>query len=121
MKKFSDALPKDMDFEFLGELFKYELVHWTVAVEIADEAAQTNGKEPSVKDQIQAVIDSIPNFISDENDGKTRMKTLLQGKEKPVPIGQINDLYAWLLEVSSGRPTEQPSPSPSGRGRTVNT
>ena len=119
MKKFSDTLVKDRDFEFLGELFKYKLVHWTVITQIVD--GGRNGKDPTSTEQVQELIDLIPEFVDDENDGPTRMKKLLEGKEKPVPIGQVNALYEWLLEVSSGRPTEAPSPSPGGRGRTAAT
>ena len=117
MKKFSDTLAADRDFEFLGELFKYKLVHWSVITAIVDEAG-TNGKEPTATQNVQELIDLIPSFVDEDNDGPERMKKLLEGKDKPVPIGQINALYEWLLEVTSGRPTEQPSPSPGGRQRT---
>ena len=115
MKKFSDNLEQDRDFEFLGELFKWKLVHWSVITQIAD--GRSNGKQTNTE-QLQEVIDLIPTFLDDENDGPERMKKLLAGEEKPAPVGQVNSLYEWLLEVSSGRPTEAPSPSPAGRGKT---
>ena len=116
MKKFSDGLAKDRDFEFLGELFSYKLVHWSVITEIVD--GGRNGKDPTATEQVQELIDLIPKFVEDDNDGPARMAALLAGTDKPVPIGQVNALYEWLLEVSSGRPTEAPSPSPGGRGKT---
>ena len=117
MKKFSDARAQDRDFEFLGELFKYKLVHWSVITSIVDDGGK-NGKDPTATEQVQELIDLIPDFLDEDNDGPARMKALLGGKDKPVPIGQVNALYEWLLEVTSGRPTEQPSPSPGGRGKT---
>lgn len=119
MKKFSDGLAKDRDFEFLGELFKYKLVHWSVITGIVDGSG--NGKDPTATQSVQELIDLIPTFIDDADDGPARMKNLLGGTDKAVPIGQVNALYEWLLEVSSGRPTEAPSPSPAGRGRTAAT
>lgn len=120
MKKFSDSLQKDRDFEFLGELFKYKLVHWSVITQIVDTSG-SNGKDPTATQSVQELIDLIPSFIDEENDGPARMQNLLKGTDKAVPIGQVNALYEWLLEVSSGRPTEAPSPSPAGRGRTAAT
>lgn len=117
MKKFSDTLAQDRDFEFLGELFKYKLVHWTVITQIVD-GGRSNGKEPTATEQVQELIEIIPEFIDDENDGPERMKALLSGEGKPVPIGQVNSLYEWLIEVTSGRPTEPPSPSTGGRQKT---
>lgn len=118
MKKFSDTLTQDRDFEFLGELFKYKLVHWSVITSIVDEGGK-NGKDPTATEQVQELIDLIPAFVDEDNEGPARMKKLLEGKDKPVPIGQINALYEWLLEVTSGRPTEAPSSSAPGRGRTA--
>lgn len=119
MKKFSDELEQDRDFEFLGELFKWQFVHWTVITQIVDEGRSQNGKDPSAQENVQELIDIIPSFIDSDSDGPERMKTLLAGEKRPVPIGQVNSLYEWLLEVSSGRPTEQPSPSQGGRGKTA--
>ena len=91
-------------------------MHWSVITGIVDNAGG-NGKTPTTTEQVQELIDLIPEFVDEENDGPARMKKLLSG-DKPVAIGQVNALYEWLLEVSSGRPTEQPSPSQTGRGRT---
>lgn len=115
MKKFSESLAQDRDFEFMGELFKWQYVHWSVLTEIVDRSP--NGKEPTATENVEEIIAAIPQFIDAENDGPKRMSTLLVSG--PVPIGQVNALYEWLLEVTSGRPTEQPSPSEPGRGKTA--
>ena len=116
MKKFSDALEQDREFEFGGELFKYRYVHWSILTEIVD-GSNSNGKEPTATENVQEIVDSIPKFI--EPDGDKRIHEMLSSKDKPVPIGQVNALYEWLLEVTSGRPTVPPSPSEVGRGKTA--
>jgi hypothetical protein len=116
VKKFSDALEADREFEFGGELFKYQYVHWSVLTGIVD-GASTNGKEPTATENVQEIVDSIPKFI--EPDGDERIRTLLTDPGRPVPIGQVNALYEWLLEVTSGRPTQPPSPSEPGPGKTA--
>lgn len=118
MKKFSDALTQDREFEFCGELFKFQYVHWSVLTSIVD-AGNENGKEPTATQNVQEIVDAIPNFIDPENDGDKKMLILLTSKDKPVPIGQVNALYEWLLEVTSGRPTEAPLPSATGPGKTA--
>lgn len=117
MKKFSDSLEAEHEFEFAGELFKWQFVHWDVLTGIVDGGSE-NGSDPTATESVKQITESIPNFI-DTEDGKQRMQTLLAGKVKPIPIGQVNALYEWLLEVTSGRPTETPSPSESGRGKTA--
>jgi hypothetical protein len=116
VKKFSDALEQDREFEFGGELFKYQYVHWSVLTEIVD-GSNSNGKEPTATENVQEIVDSIPKFI--EPDGDSRIHAMLSSKDNPVPIGQVNALYEWLLEVTSGRPTAQPSLSEVGRGKTA--
>lgn len=118
MKKFSDALAQDREFEFAGELFKFQYVHWSVLTAIVD-GGRDNGKEPTATENVQEIVDAIPSFIDPENEGDKRMLSLLSSKDKPVPIGQVNALYEWLLEVTSGRPTVPPSPSEVGPGKTA--
>jgi hypothetical protein len=118
VKKFSDTLESDREFEFAGEVFQWTYVHWDVLTGIVD-GAGSNGKEPTATESIRQITDAIPQFLDEANDGPKRMGTLLEGKSRPVPIGQVNALYEWLLEVTSGRPTETPSPSEAGRGKTA--
>lgn len=117
MKKFSDALAEDRDFEFMGELFKWKYVHWSVLTGIVDSGTPNGKKEPTATENVEEIIIAIPQFIDAENDGPSRMSKLLT--DGPVPIGQVNSLYEYLLEVTSGRPTEQPSPSQAGPGKTA--
>ena len=41
------------------------------------------------------------------------------GDNEPVTIGQMNAILTWLMEEQTGRPTEAPSPSDSGPGKTA--
>ena len=36
-----------------------------------------------------------------------------------MTIGQMNAVLTWLMEEQTGRPTEQPSPSAPGPGKTA--
>ena len=60
-------------------------------------------------------------FLDPENEAIKRWKALAKRKTDPVPHYMYRELYEWLLEVTSGRPTEQPSPSENGPGQTVST
>lgn len=128
MKKFSDELASDREFEFMGELFKYKFVHWRTATDnvqrARDEAARREKEKatPTATEDFEWTIREISQYIDSDNDGPQRMEKLLNnGDERPVPIGQVNELYTWLLEVSAGRPTEQPEPSQPGASTTRRT
>jgi hypothetical protein len=56
-------------------------------------------------------------FLEDEE--HERWKVLRKREKEPVTIVQINAILTWLMEEQTGRPTQTPSPSASGRGRTA--
>jgi len=58
-------------------------------------------------------------FIDPADGGHERWAELRAREESPVTIGQLNSILTWLMEEQTGRPTEPPSPSASGRGRTA--
>lgn len=136
MRKFSDELVQDRDFEIGGEMFRWRYPYWEefadqldadiAATQAAVKAAttETNGDDPvddTVRAGYETLIERITMFIDPENDGPKRWKQLSKRKTNPVPHYMYRQLYEWLLEVSSGRPTEQPSPSESGPGSTDST
>lgn len=129
MRKFSDELVEDREFEIGGELFKWRYPYWEefadqLDKDIASVNAQSNGGDP-VQDTVRAgyesFIDRIPMFLDPENDSHKRWRALAKRKTSPVPHYMFRELYEWLLEVTSGRPTEPPSPSENGPGQTAST
>lgn len=55
-----------------------------------------------------------------EAEGHDRWRTLRQREEDAVNLGDILAVVEWLIEAQVERtPTQQPSPSTAGRGRTA--
>jgi hypothetical protein len=101
-------LSKDRSFIVRGETFTYHDVKPEVL-----SAFKANGKM-GPWDLIDAQINL---FLSDSD--RKRWKELRARDAEPVTIGQMNALLTWLLETQTDRPTNPPSPSASGRGRTA--
>lgn len=120
-REFSKELAEDRQFEIGGELFEFRYPHWSETAELFDEevAPLTNGKpeeEFSFKTDTEVAIKRIPIFLDPAKDSHKRFKTLVARKADPVPRHQIVQLYRWLLQVTSGLPTNPPSESDSGGG-----
>jgi hypothetical protein len=126
MKQFSDALEKERQFEIGGELFKWRYPYWEEMSALFDEDSvlleklKENGNEEfsTDKEAIELIIKRIELFLDPEEGSLARWKKLAHRKSNPVPRFQFNELYRWLLEVTSGRPTEQPSDLEPGAGST---
>lgn len=125
MKRFSDDLvdAEDREFEIGGELFKWRYPHWEELAVILDEdvAALRNGGEPAdltTKVVIEDNIKKILVFVDSVEGAHKRFRDLAKRKENPIPLQMFSQVYRWLLEVSSGRPTEQPSDLEPGAGDT---
>ena len=125
MREFSKELidKDDRRFEIGGEVFKWRYPYWEDFAERRDQDAAIVANPESVegttfKDLYQDFISRIEPFLDTENDALARWKSLTKRKTDPVPAYQFSDLYSWLLEVTSARPTETPSSSLNGRGST---
>lgn len=134
MREFTNELinREDRSFEIGGEVFKWRYPYWEeyadqvdkdmAELSAAEKTAETNDEtlpEQMVRKGIQSYIDRIPLYLDRENDAERRWKALTKRKEDPVPPFMYRRIYEWLLEVTSGRPTEPPSPSENGQGQTV--
>ena len=111
MKDFNDLLAKDREFRVQDEVFKWRDVRPEV---LSSFEVDTNGDDPNA---VWSLMDrQILLFI--EDDGHERWAALRAREDSPVTIGQMNALLTWLMEEQTGRPTESPSPSAPGRGKT---
>lgn len=112
MKDFNDLLAKDREFRVQDEVFKWRDVRPEV---LSSFEVNENGDDPNA---VWDLMDrQILLFI--EADGHERWKQLRAREDSPVTIGQMNALLTWLMEEQTGRPTEPPSPSAPGRGKTA--
>ena len=122
LRKFSDELVEDREFEIGGETFRFRVMHWTEAATVMD------GED--VKDAPQAGDDGVISFRADteyaianmnkyldpENDAVKRWKALCARKTDPVPRHQIVQAFVWARERALGIPTVPPSELSTGGG-----
>jgi hypothetical protein len=120
-REFSKELAEDRDFEIGKEVFTWRYPHWKEAGSLFDEELKPepeNGKAPefSFVADTEMAIERIPMFLEGGAATKKRWLALVNRKEEPIPRHQIVQLYRWLLNVSSGLPTNPPSDSVPGGG-----
>ena len=121
MRKFSEELIEDREFEIGGELFEWIYPHWEIGAKIFDDdlTPTTNGDQPtefSFQADTKLAIERIPMFLNTKNDAHKRFKTLAARKTDAVPRYQFVQLYRWLVQVTGGLPTTTPSSTESGDG-----
>ena len=86
MRKWSEELVEDREFEIGGELFEWIYPHWEVGAQLFDDdltPAESNGDGPpqfSFVADTKLAIERIPMFLSTKNDGHKRFKTLAARK-----------------------------------------
>ncbi len=111
MKNFDDMLAQDREFTVGGETFHWRDVRPEVLTSFApsEEGGDDNAAWRLMDDQILLFIEPA------EAD---RWRELRARDDKPVTIAQLNAILLWLMEEQTGRPTQAPSPSASGRTTT---
>jgi len=124
LREFSKELVEDRQFEIGGELFEWRYPFWEdfAARRDQDAAVVQNPEstaELSFKDLYKDFIERIEPFLDPKNDSIKRWKALAKRKVDPVPAYQYTELYMWLLEVTSARPTETLLSSSNGQERTA--
>ena len=121
-REFSKELAEDRDFEIGKEVFTWRYPHWSEAAKLFDEEVtpqpEENGKAPefSFQADTELAIKRIPMFLEGGAPTKKRWEALVARKEDPVPRHQIVQLYRWLVQETSGLPTQPPSASEPGGG-----
>jgi hypothetical protein len=112
MKDFNELLAQEREFRVQDQTFKWKDVRPEVLSEFE---TGVNGNDPNA---VWDLMDrQILLFLPTED--QERWKELRAREDAPVTIGQINAVLTWLMEEQTGRPTEQPSPSVPGRGKTA--
>lgn len=112
MRDFDDLLTKERKFKIQGETFEWRDVRPEVLTSFQ---VDTNGNDDNA---VWKLMDAqILLFIAE--DEHERWAELRAREKSPVTIAQLNAVLTWLMEEQTGRPTETPSPSAPGRGRTA--
>jgi len=124
LREFSKELVEDRQFEIGGELFEWRYPYWEDFADRRDQDAAVvqnpeSTSELSFKDLYKDFIERIEPFLDPKNDSIKRWKALAKRKVDPVPAYQYTELYMWLLEVTSARPTETLLSSSNGQERTA--
>lgn len=118
MKDFSHA-GKDREFSINGVIFNWHNVRPEVLTELGD--SLTKEAENGLKDDPNAswILADRQILLFIEEDQHDRWTELRARDKDPVTIGQLNGVVQWLMEEQTALPTEQPSSSATGRGRTA--
>ena len=126
-RNFDAELEEDRSFTFGGNVFKWRYPHWEVVADLFDKDRLNGNAEAEAEDEgegggfnmradTEMAIERIPLYLDPEGDSIKRFKTVINRKTDPVPRFQIVRLYLWLLQVTSGVPTQPPSDSEPGGG-----
>lgn len=126
---------EDLTFQIGGETFTMMYVRPEVMAEYEDERAEEIQRLR--EEQKQAEADGGDGFVYIPNDAAQtierldrRIKSFLRAEdhgrwdalrartEAPVPYAQLVELERWMVQTQTVRPTQTPSPSAGGRGRT---
>lgn len=122
-REFSKELVEDRTFEIGGEVYTWRYPQWEETAALYDEDfaelqdADGNGTgEFTFREDTSKTIERIKIFL--EPADRQRWDKAVKRKANPIPHHQIIDCYKWLVRVTSGRPTQQPSDSLPGAGET---
>lgn len=116
-KNFDELLAPDHTFTVRGVTFTWKEVRPEVLSAMGQ--ALTNVNDEDADAGWGAIDDQIILFLDPSDHDK--WKELRAREEEPVTIKQINAILDYLIGEQSDRPTQTPSPSASGRGRTAAT
>ena len=117
-KNFDELLAEDRTFEVRGEKFEYVDVRPEVLSAFQPEEEE-EGKEPDTNAIWRSIDDQILLFLPTSD--HDRWRELRAREDKPVTVTQLNAVLTWLVEEQTDRPSQTPSPSASGAGKTART
>lgn len=120
MKEFSrdEVSVTDRKFEIGGVVLEWRYPYHDELFEVLTEnAQQDSATDENPRDTVEKLIRWSAVFLTP--DSKEKWLEVAHRKEDPIPLFQFGRLFQWLLEeASGGRPTESPSASEPGGGKT---
>lgn len=114
-KNFDDLVSQERTFVVRGETFTWRDVRPEALTAFA-ETLPKDGEEDKDSSVWSSIDDQIQLFLVAED--HERWQKLRAREENPVTIVQLNAILEWLVGEQTDRPTQTPSPSESGRGKT---
>lgn len=116
-KDFNELLATDRAFIVQDKTFSWRDISPEALTMFDPDAVTGNGKKGEEDPNAVWKLMDAQILLFIEPSEHDAWKELRARQEKPVTIAQINAILTWLMEEQTGRPTEQPSPSASGRGK----
>jgi len=117
-RNFDDLISQDRTFVVRGETFTWNDVRPEVLTAFKPSENGDAEKDPDDNSGIWAQLDEqIMLFLVPED--RARWTNLREREENPITIIQLNAILEWLVGEQTERPTQTPSPSGSGPGRTA--
>lgn len=116
MRNFDDLLEEDLSFQVRGEHLKMRYVRPEVLAAWEDDPID----EKSI-DLLKRQDERIMLMLNGDDGSAKRWQELRAREENALPMVQLNELLRWMIEVQTSRPTNSPSPSVAGRGKTAPT
>lgn len=113
MKDFDQELDQDLSFTVQGQNFQMRYVRPEVLASWEDEPEDAKSEEVLKRQDERVLL-----FLATEDDRK-RWTALRADTENAMPLVKMNEVIRWMVEVQATRPTNQPSPSAVGRGKTA--
>lgn len=126
MQNFDENKQAEREFQVGGEKFRWRYVRPETLALLARQLHSDNGggaadvADDGSTPTLRHLDEQVMVFL-DSDEAKERWRNLRLREEDPVTSGQLQDIVIWLVEQQSVRPTETPSPSAPGRGRTAAT
>lgn len=117
-KSFDDLVSSERTFIVRGETFTWRDVRPEVLTAFKPSENGDKDKDPEDNSGIWKELDEqIQLFLVPED--VERWANLRARDDNPVTIVQLNAILEWLVGEQTDRPTQTPSPSSSGRGKTA--
>lgn len=117
-RNFDDLVSQERTFVVRGETFTWRDVRPEILTAFQPSENGDDKKDPEDNSGIWKQLDEqIQLFLVPED--VERWTNLRAREENPVTIVQLNAILEWLVGEQTERPSQTPSPSDSGRGKTA--
>ena len=116
-KNFDDLISQERTFVVRGETFTWQDVRPEVLTAFQAET-EVDPEKPETNAAIWKQLDEqISLFLVPED--RERWEKLRAREENPVTVIQLNEILTWLVGEQTERPSQTPSPSGPGRGKSA--
>ena len=115
-KNFDDLISQERTFVVRGETFTWRDVRPEILTAFQPTDEPKEGEDADNSGIWKQLDEQIQLFLVPED--AERWANLRSREDNPVTIVQLNAILEWLVGEQTERPTQTPSPSGTGRGKT---